>query len=122
VPRCNGSWPDKHISGTTEQGYINPDVAVDLAVLQVKNSGPQPYLSFRTEPVLEGQNVTVIGNPKGFRGTVSTGIVSAVRKNGNLIQFTAPISNGSSGGPLLDDDGNVTVMADWVSGYIRMKG
>ena len=57
-----------------------------------------------------GQEVAVLGNPEGYQGTLSTGIVSGLRKfkrDGELVQFTAPISHGSSGGPVLDEAGRV---------------
>jgi Tfp pilus assembly protein PilF len=57
-----------------------------------------------------GDPVLAIGSPVGYAGTVSTGIISAIRDlegSGRLIQTTAPISPGSSGGPLLDAAGRV---------------
>jgi hypothetical protein len=95
--------------------YLNSDKFVDIAILKVTvSTGYRPYLNFRLSPVLEGINVLVVSNPQGLNGTVSTGIVSAVRQGGNLVQFTAPVSNGSSGGPVLDEDGNVIGIADWI--------
>ena len=56
-----------------------------------------------------GQNVYAVGNPKGLDLTMSAGLVSSVRKNERgqivLIQTTAAISGGSSGGGLFDDAG-----------------
>ena len=51
-----------------------------------------------------------IGNPKGLSGTVSNGIVSAFRENNTWVQFTAPISPGSSGGALVNLRGEVVGM------------
>jgi S1-C subfamily serine protease len=62
----------------------------------------------------EGENVFVIGHPEGLRFTLSTGIIS--RMHGNIIQLSAPVSPGNSGGPVFDDRGNlvgiVTSMVD----------
>lgn len=55
--------------------------------------------------ILIGEDVVVMGSPQGFKGTVSKGIISASR--GDLIQITAPISPGSSGGPVLNAYGEV---------------
>jgi hypothetical protein len=94
--------------------YFNDADEVDLALIQVVGDGTHSYLSLSPTAPLEGQNVTVIGNPHDFDGTVSNGIVSAVRASGDLIQFTASVSNGSSGGPLLDDEGKVIGIVDYV--------
>jgi hypothetical protein len=56
-----------------------------------------------------GDSVYAVGNPRGLEGTFSQGIISSVRIVGTdkLIQLTAPISPGSSGGPVLNGRGNV---------------
>ena len=80
----------------------------DLAILkfQVKDV---PFLKLReSDDIAEGDKVIVIGNPAGLRGTVSDGIVSGFRSTliwWPLIQITAPISPGSSGSPVLDENG-----------------
>ena len=61
----------------------------------------------------EGQRVLVIGNPEGLYGTVSDGIISAFRDDGNIIQITAPISPGSSGSPVLNEKGEVIGIATY---------
>jgi S1-C subfamily serine protease len=57
--------------------------------------------------------VFVVGNPRGLEGTFSQGMVSSIRglDSGTLLQITAPISAGSSGGPVLDVLGNVIGVA-----------
>lgn len=54
-----------------------------------------------------GETVYAIGNPKGLEHTLSTGIISSFRANGEIIQTTAEIASGSSGGPLLNSAGEV---------------
>jgi len=56
-----------------------------------------------------GEKIFVIGNPLGLNNTVTEGIISSIRKgeNDDFIQFTAPVSHGSSGSPLLNEDGQV---------------
>jgi S1-C subfamily serine protease len=58
-------------------------------------------------PVEEGQTILVIGSPEGLAGTVSNGIVAAIRQDPDLIQITAAVSPGSSGSPVLGEYGDV---------------
>jgi serine protease Do len=62
-------------------------------------------LSLNTTTLDVGQEVIAIGGPLGLEKTVSQGIVSAIRNN--TVQMTAPISPGSSGGPVFNMRGEV---------------
>src|SRR6516162_10034724 len=65
---------------------------VDLAILKFRAKDvPFLMLGDSTDKV-EGERLIVIGNPTGFLGTVSEGIISGFREDRSLIQFTAPIS------------------------------
>lgn len=77
----------------------------DLAILRV-NKTLTPVTTRTDEPKV-GEDVIAIGSPQGLTNTVSTGIVSATRNlNGiTILQLTAPISHGSSGGGLFDQNG-----------------
>jgi hypothetical protein len=80
----------------------------DVAAIQV--SGPLPALETEyLEQVKVGDRAVAIGAPLGLESTVSEGIVSALRNAGGtqIIQTTASISPGSSGGPLFDEFGKV---------------
>jgi hypothetical protein len=91
-------------------GVLSCNSDRDLALLKVEGKG-FPYLTFEPTGNLEvGDHVVAIGSPLGYEGTVSDGIVSAFREdtpNKKLIQTTAPISSGNSGGPLIDMRGKV---------------
>jgi hypothetical protein len=90
--------------------YLN--VKDDVAALTVREENDS-FLTLASVAPLEGNNVTVIGNPKEHFGTVTTGIVSAIRtgtKYGPIMQVSAPISHGSSGSPVLNDNGEVIGM------------
>ena len=60
-----------------------------------------------------GERVLAVGSPQGLENSVSDGILSAVReyRSTKYLQITAPISHGSSGGPVFDPSGNVIGVA-----------
>ena len=97
------------------RGVLAVDGAGDIALLQI-DIGPNmvnPLIITRTSPQ-EGESVVVVGNPLGLEGSVSNGIVSAVRdipNFGRIIQITAPISSGSSGSPVINMQGQVIGVA-----------
>lgn len=93
----------------------------DLAIVQLsESSGLQPLVFGRSDSVKIGASVTAIGSPLGIMNTVSTGILSGnIEENSmDVLQFTAPISSGSSGGALFDDHGKVigVTYASYVNG------
>jgi hypothetical protein len=87
-----------------------PDTARDLCQLSVRNfSAPAAKLG-GIKNLRIGQRVYAIGNPQGLQLTISEGIISSLRDIDEvtpLIQTTAPISAGSSGGGLFDSDGHL---------------
>src|ERR1700688_1562516 len=92
------------------------DRADDLALIQIDPKKKVPFLKLGDSDGLQvGQKVLAIGNPFGFSGTLTTGVVSSLGReirNENstlegLIQTDAAINEGNSGGPLLDSQGNV---------------
>ena len=82
----------------------------DIAILQLeKNTGLQPLTLGDSSTIKKGERVVAIGSPLGIKNAVSTGVLSGRVMEGSMdvLQFTAPISSGSSGGALFDDRGNV---------------
>jgi S1-C subfamily serine protease len=92
-------------------GLLAVDEEGDLALLKVEMP-PERSRAIELAPLLpdEGETVFVIGNPLKLEGSVSNGIVSAVREVpnvGRILQLTAPISHGNSGSPVFNLRGQV---------------
>lgn len=92
------------------------DPALDLALLKIQGGGVFPWLDLNGEAVLKvGDFVIAVGYPFGFKQTVTSGIISALkaglpvegRRYENLIQTDAAVNHGNSGGPLLNLKGEV---------------
>src|SRR5438876_8478940 len=97
------------------KSVIAIDAEGDIAILKVEAPPNlvRPLSLDRASPQ-EGESVVVIGNPFGLEGSVTNGIVSAVRDIpgfGRIIQITAPISPGSSGSPVVNMQGQVIGVA-----------
>jgi len=93
------------------KGVLAVDEEGDLALLGV-DMPPDRARSVELARVLpdEGEQIVVIGNPLKLEGSVTDGIVSAVREVpnvGKIIQITAPISHGNSGSPVFNMNGQV---------------
>ena len=98
---------------TTVTAVVSASVPKDLVVLEAE-TGNRPALGLGNELQLkEGETIYVIGAPKGLTTSLSNGLVSAFRQDQGqfLIQITAPIAPGSSGGPLLNTHGQVVGVA-----------
>jgi S1-C subfamily serine protease len=96
-------------------GVLAFDADQDLAIIKV-NGKNLPFLNLGDINKLHvGDHVVAIGSPLGLEGTVSDGIISAVREEGHAkwIQTTAPVSHGNSGGPLLNMGGSVVGVITW---------
>lgn len=91
------------------------DAGRDIAILKVRAKA-LPFMECASgcKPRV-GQTVYAIGNPEGLNNTISEGIVSALRSvdKEDLIQHTAAISHGSSGGALVDSNGALLGMNSW---------
>lgn len=87
----------------------------DLALVKIEGKA-LPHLELQPSEPDVGTEILVVGSPLGLEGTLSNGLLSAIREEGilskgPLYQITAPISPGSSGSPVLDPDGGVIGVA-----------
>jgi uncharacterized protein (TIGR02145 family) len=92
------------------EGYVALDEQNDLAILKVKYDAGVP-LKLSQTMVKQGDDVLVIGSPKGLAATITKGIVSNLNAELKLIQIDAAISHGSSGGPVFNITGEVIGVA-----------
>lgn len=96
----------------------------DLAFASIKDAkAPLPCLEIARGYPEKGERAIVFGSPRGVKFSVSEGIVSGIQTfpnaefpsmpKGTFVQFTAPVSPGSSGGPVLNEAGQVIGVTTW---------
>ena len=89
---------------------LNYDIDKDIVLLKLNISTKFKVLNLDLSPVVKkGDEIVVIGSPLGLKNPISNGIVSSIiqEDDNESIQITAPISSGSSGGPLFNNKGKV---------------
>jgi len=108
---------------------IGSDLYVDLAVLSANASQDEYHpLEITSSSTLKvGDPVIAIGNPLGYTGSMTSGIVSALGRTvtvdwssypiADCIQTSAPINPGNSGGPLLNYEGEVVGITSYTATY-----
>ena len=89
-------------------GVMAYDRLNDLCALKVEDEA-LPHAEFAGNDGVDGERVFVIGAPQGLSYTITDGLLSGTRViNGRrLLQFSAPISGGNSGGPLVNSGGQI---------------
>ena len=108
-------WVTMHDRKKYKATIVGTDQSHDLAVIQIKAPELQPMTLGDSTNLQVGQKVYAIGNPFGFSGTLTRGIVSSIRgvkepdgmEIEEAIQTDAAINPGNSGGPLLNWHGEV---------------
>jgi S1-C subfamily serine protease len=99
-------------------GVIAASESYDLALILVTTPQKTPYLSFRDPlSMVSGERVYAIGSSSGLQSTVTYGIFNCLREqipdNNLIIQFSAPVDPGNSGGPLIDKNGKAIGVVSW---------
>ncbi len=97
-----------------EAEFIGSDARTDVALLKIKGGDRFPAVPFAKKDSRVGEWVIAVGNPFGFGGTVTAGIVSAMSRDldgstalNDFIQIDAAVNRGNSGGPTFNMDGEV---------------
>jgi len=92
------------------EGLILADKGTDLVILKVKGEKFQAVKIGDSEKATVGEKVYVISSPQGLENTISDGLLSGIREissDKKVLQITAPVSSGSSGGPVFNTSGEV---------------
>jgi len=97
VTTATGAWSSADVIATA--------VPLDMALLWVPRHGGQADFVQPISKATDGEQVFVIGHPEGLKYTLSTGLISGLRDQ--IIQISAAVSPGNSGGPVYDDHGSL---------------
>ena len=97
----------------------------DLALLLVATPQKTPYLSIRDpKTLIPGGRLFAVGTSAGLQATVTDGVFTGFRRREStgerVIQFSAPINQGKSGGPLIDENGELIGVVSWK--YLMRRG
>ncbi len=90
---------------------VGIDIKHDLCVFEIEGLSAPTLMLADPEKIGMGDDIYVGGNPRGLENTFSKGIISSIRKDEGYLQIDAAISPGSSGGPVVDTNGNVVGVA-----------
>jgi hypothetical protein len=90
-------------------GVLDFDPRLDIAIISIPGFGLPEALLGNSDSVAVGQRLLAIGAPLGLEWTVTDGILSAIRieDGAKRLQISVPVSPGSSGGPVIAEDGRV---------------
>ena len=99
------------------EGVLHADPENDLAIVKMEGKGYPKVKIGDADKLKVGEKIYVIGSPQGLENTISEGILSGIRELGRehkILQMTAPISPGSSGGPLFNSSGEAVGVATFL--------
>ena len=97
-------------------GIIYYDASRDLCIFKIQAQGLAVIPLADSNQVRVGERIYVVGNPLGLEYSFSDGLISGIREFNNLkyLQFTAPISQGNSGGPIVNSQGEAVGIATFI--------
>jgi len=98
-------------------GIIHVDVEHDIALLKAEGNGLHPVRLGKSGDISPGEKVYVIANPRGTGLALSEGILTEIREvagKGRMLQITASFTEGYSGSPVFNEQGEVIGMATFI--------
>lgn len=109
---------------------IGSDITTDIAVIKIEVTGLTPITFGNSDNIVVGQTIIAIGNPLGeLGGTVTSGIISAKdreitinKQNMNLLQFSAAVNPGNSGGGLFNLNGELVGIVNAKNSDVGIEG
>jgi S1-C subfamily serine protease len=95
-------------------GLVDRNEQLDLALIKLAGA-PRPKIPLDSAPPRIGSRIYLLGAPRGFDFSISEGLISQVRTLDGVryYQLSCPISPGDSGGPVLNDRGDVIAVVSW---------
>jgi serine protease Do len=95
-------------------GIVDKNEALDLALIELQACG-RPKIKLNSTTPRIGSRVYVVGSPRGFDFSMGEGLISQLRTVDGVhyYQLSCPISPGDSGGPVLNDRGEVIGVVSW---------
>jgi len=104
----------------TDVEILAVDVNKDMMLLKIPENIFPPVKLAKIDKLNIGEIVYAIGSPKGYENTISEGIVSGIRETSDssmsYIQVTCPLSEGSSGGAIVNSKGELIGISTYVTG------
>ena len=112
IEENDSHWAVMHNQEEYPIGVISKSREYDLALILVVTHQRMPFLELRDPfSIIPGEKVYAVGSSAGFQSTITDGLFNGLRKQmpgeKRVIQFSAPVNPGNSGGPLIDNDGKV---------------
>src|SRR5579871_2989088 len=126
---CNHVITAENVQVSSLQGkrwsaqVLARDPECDLAVIKVDGPDSAPLFFADPASISEGQTVFALGHPLGLDFTISRGVVSSrsrIRNGINSVQTDVSLNPGNSGGPIINERGEVVGIADW--GIMESRG
>lgn len=123
VASCASAQAQRPSGDSAEAHVLARDRINDLAILKCDLTKTAPLTFADLATIAEGQTVFALGHPLGLDFSVSRGVVSSVNRivqSVSFLQTDVSLNSGNSGGPIVNENGEVLGVADW--GFSEGRG